>query len=124
MAKTVLQIPTLSDGSVPRRDRGNSSKYFAGYKKSPDGTANWNEPIYDTITMVDAAEFTEVLEFVSMQSHNRGAHVTMRNYVTGATYNVFQDDFIAMIPHMVNGAIKGTFGFKKRGQYIGLILIK
>lgn len=64
---------------------------------------------------------------LTFQGFTRGrsaARMTCLSKHYGCTVEVFLTDFAAMMPHFVNGKVKGEFAFCKRGQNYGYCLEK
>lgn len=79
--------------------------------------AAWNARVHQwTLEEVEPFEFDDEMEFVGYERGRSAAIIKLRGqtqeWLTGL------DGLSEMIPHMVNGVIKGRFKFRKQGQQI------
>ena len=67
--------------------------------------------------------FEDVLEFEHFSRGRSAAHAIFTRS-TGAELTVFLTDVADMIPHFVNGKVKGKFTFCKRGANYGCKMVE
>jgi hypothetical protein len=123
MAKKVTCVALQQDGSLEHYYGGSDT--YTVFDNSDDTIPYWERPRtevpYNKVPL--DCGFTATLVFDSLDSNYRsGAHATLKDESTGATFSVFLAAFEEMIPLMKHGKITANFKFRKQGSNQSLIL--
>lgn len=70
----------------------------------------------------DLEPFESELEIVDYERGRSAARFIAKDAESGIRYPVFLTDMMALIPHIVNGKVRGTWEAKKRGANYGIRL--
>jgi hypothetical protein len=92
------------------------------YRYIPTGSFVLYIPYTTKFEEIDPFEFQDTLTFESWGRGRSSAYFIFRG--NDQQYQTGMDGMTAMIPHMINGVIKGTFCFRKQGTSIYVHFVK
>lgn len=67
--------------------------------------------------------FSDTLEYDTYSRGRSSALICFKSQSNGKSYSMFMTDFDDVAKLMVNGVLKGTFTFQKRGQNYGIRMV-
>jgi hypothetical protein len=77
-------------------------------------------PMSQTTTWKDNYQFPDELQYISYARGRSAAYFQFESTITKRRFTMFLTDFDAIVKHLVDGKLSGTWTFCKRGENFGV----